>query len=274
MIYNGVMGGSYHSPFGLATLGFGSSFFFFILGPSFLSISAFLFFPPIAPSIFLPPTFLLVVLPAFVLPGAFSGASSSSLSSSAAASATPAPPSPTSPFFLASSSLAASRARSLASRASFLRCAFSFLIRRQAAMCSLAAVLRMLFLQCLHCCRSGLSSSGRPVAKVSRAASSRGLTTGPGEAAVMALAVPDLAFFSSPASRTSYVRHAHDNSWEKCHITRSCRELTIEYTPLLPVARLAVLWRRLLEFDVAIADLLGLVARGDLDGRGLLVWRA
>lgn len=68
-------------------------------------------------------------------------------------------------------------------------------------MCSFAAVLRMLFLQCLHCWRSGLSSSGRPVAKVSRAASSRGLTTGPGEVALEALAVLLLDFFSSAVDR-------------------------------------------------------------------------
>jgi hypothetical protein len=52
---------------------------------------------------------------------------------------------------------------------------------------------------------------------------------------------------------------------------RHCGELTIEYTPFLPVTRLAMLRRRLLELDVAVSDLLGLVARGDLDGRGLLV---
>jgi hypothetical protein len=182
----------------LATLGFGSSFFFFILGPSFLSPSAFLFFPPRppAPSVFLPAVFFVVVLPAFGAAFLSPGSSSSLSSSAAAAPAAPVPSSPPPSFFFASSSLA--RARSLASRASFLRCAFSFLILRQAAMCSLAAVLRMLFLQCLHCCRSGLSSSGRPVAKVSRAASSSGLTTGPGEGAVMALFADEaLDFFSS-----------------------------------------------------------------------------
>jgi len=39
----------------------------------------------------------------------------------------------------------------------------------------------ILFLQCLHCNSEVPSSRGRPVGKVSRAASSRGLTIGPGE---------------------------------------------------------------------------------------------
>ncbi|KAL1844799.1 hypothetical protein VTK73DRAFT_1774 [Phialemonium thermophilum] len=68
-------------------------------------------------------------------------------------------------------------------------------------MCSFAAVVRMLFLQYLHCWISGGSSSGRPVAKVSRDASSRGFTTGPGDgAAALLLALAAfLDFFSMAA---------------------------------------------------------------------------
>jgi len=106
-------------PFGLAAFGFGSSFFFFAL-PLSSSPSAFLFLPLTALSVFLPAAFL-VVLPAFS--PFLSMSSSASLSSSPRASASPS-------ALRASSSRAASFARSRASRASFLRCAFSFLMRR------------------------------------------------------------------------------------------------------------------------------------------------
>lgn len=155
-------------PLGLGTLALGSSFFFFVFGAFSGSPSALRFFPLLS-SIFLP-----AFLPPFL-------SSSSSLSSSSLSSA-----------LRASSSRAASLARSRASLASFLRCAFSFLTFRQAAMCALVAVFRMLFLQCLHCCRSGESSRGRPVAKASRALSSSWLTTGPGEATE---AAGELTFF-------------------------------------------------------------------------------
>lgn len=171
-------------------------------------MSALRFLPLSAvPSGFLPVTFLVVVLPALAVPGFFSAASSSSpLSSSAAPFARVASSSSGPPFFLASSSLAASFALSLASRASFFRCAFSFLTLRHAAMCSFAAILSTLFLQCLHCCSSGVSSSGRPVVKASRVGLSKGLTTGPGDAAVMAFVAASFFFFSSAVQRHSVVR--------------------------------------------------------------------
>ncbi len=116
-------------PFGFAVFAFGSSFFFFDFGALSGSPSAFLFFPPV--SVFFPAAFLVVFPADFSTP-------SSSLSSSPR-------PSPSSSFLRASSSRAASRARSLASLASFFRCAFSFFTLRHAAMCSLAAVRSMLF---------------------------------------------------------------------------------------------------------------------------------
>ena len=181
-------------PLGLGTLGLGSSFFFFF-GPAFSSSpSAFLFLPPTfaaAGSVFLPATFLPALTPAG---GFLSPSSSLSLSSSAAAAAVAAGPPSASSALRASSSRAASLARSRASRASFFRWAFSFLIFKHAAMCCLAAVLSTLFLQCLHCWRSGESSSGRPVANVSRAVSSRGFTTGDGDGG---FAADGLAFLSA-----------------------------------------------------------------------------
>lgn len=141
-------------PLVLGAFALPSSFFFLAFGPSSVP-SAFRFLPFSSPAFF--PPFL-------------SSSESSSLSSPSA--------------LRASSSLAASFARSLASRASFFRWAFSFLRRRHAAMCAVAAVFRTDFLQCLHCCKSGLSSSGRPVWNVSRALSSRGLTGGLGDSAV------------------------------------------------------------------------------------------
>jgi len=47
--------------------------------------------------------------------------------------------------------------------------------------------------------------------------------------------------------------------------------LTIDYVAFLPVTRLGVLGKRLLELDIAVPDRLLLVARRNLDGRGLLV---
>lgn len=190
-------GGGELVPLGLGTFALGSSFFFLVLGALSRSPSAFRFLPFLSSSGFLPAAFLPPTLPF--------GLSSSSLSSSALAS----------PFsssaLRASSSLAASLALSLASLASFLRWAFSFFSLRHCAIWAFAAVLRTLFLQCLHCCRSGLSSRGRPVAKVSRAVSSSWLTTGPGDA--MEADGEVTAFFLSSAGVSVGGRAAAAAAW-------------------------------------------------------------
>jgi hypothetical protein len=161
-------------PLGLGTLALGSSFFFLFFGPLSGSPSAFRFFPFLSSSGFFPAAFLAVLLPVTFFSAEMP---SSSLSSS------PRSMPFSSSSLRCSSCLAASFALSRASRASFFLCAFSFFNRRHAAICAFAAVFKTLFLQCLHCCKSGLSSSGRPVANVSRDVSSSSLTTGPGEGA-------------------------------------------------------------------------------------------
>jgi hypothetical protein len=65
----------------------------------------------------------------------------------------------------------------------------------------LAALPMTPFLQCLHCCRSGTSSRGRPLVKVSWCFSSRLLMTGLGEdAAMIEPSLSLLVFFFSSAA--------------------------------------------------------------------------
>lgn len=85
----------------------------------------------------------------------------------------------------------------------------------------------------------------------------------------MALAVPDLDFLSS----TTHILGLGGASG-RVDITRyweGKEGLTIDDAAILPVARLAELWCGLLQLDVAVSDLFGLVARGDLDGRGFFI---
>lgn len=114
----------------------------------------------------------------------------------------------------------------------------------------------MLFLQCLHCCRSGVSSSGRPVAKASRAISSRGLTTGPGEATDIDAESSFFDFLSSGA-------HI-GQSPSLVSVTRFS-QLTFHNASFPPISRLIVLGSGFLELNRAVRFVLGVLLRCDLD---------